>query len=58
MTEKLSILDKMHEEQMRHDSVSEEFFVACLKMMSQIAKNTKNSSMSSQIDQMVQMASR
>ena len=58
MTEKLSILDKMHEEQMRHDSVSEEFFVACLKMMGQIAKNTKNSSMSSQIDQMVQMASR
>lgn len=58
MTEKLSILDKMHEEQMRHDSVSEEFFVACLKMMSQIAKNTKNSSISSQIDQMVQMASR
>lgn len=58
MTEKLSILDKMHEEQMRHDSVSEEFFVACLKMMGQIAKNTKNSSMSSQIDQMVQMVSR
>lgn len=58
ITEKLSILDKMHEEQMRHDSVSEEFFVACLKMMSQIAKNTKNSSISSQIDQMVQMASR
>lgn len=58
MTEKLSILDKMHEEQMRHDSVSEEFFVACLKMMSQIANNTKNSSMSSQIDQMVQMVSK
>src|SRR5574344_1026048 len=55
ISEKLDMLEKINKEQVRHNDVSEKFFVACLEMMGQIARNNGKSNISSQIDQMVQM---
>jgi hypothetical protein len=55
INEKLDILKRINEEQIRHNDVSEKFFAACLEMMGQIARSNGNTRMASKVDQMVQM---
>lgn len=53
LNKRLNILEEMHKENMRHNKVAEEFFTAALAMISQIAKNSGNSGMSSRLDAMI-----
>ena len=53
LIKRLNILEEMHKENLRHNKVSEDFFKACLAMMSQIAKSSGNTYMGSKIDDMM-----
>lgn len=53
LIKRLNILEEMHKENLRHNKVSEDFFKACLAMMSQIAKSSGNNSMGSKLDDMM-----
>ena len=55
---KLNILDEIHNEQLRHNNVSEEFYSALLNMVAIMAKSQGNSRVASQLDAMVKQVSR
>ena len=56
LNKRLDILEEMHKESLRHNKVSEDFFVAALRMLQVIANNSNtnsNSVMSSQLDSLI-----
>ena len=53
LNKKLDILQEIQKENLRHNSISEQFFVTTLKMLSSIAANSGNRDYSSAIDSMV-----
>ena len=55
---KLNILDEIHNEQLRHNNISEEFYSALLNMVAIMAKSQGNSRVASQLDAMVKQVSR
>ena len=55
---KLNILDEIHNEQLRHNSVSEEFYSALLNMVAIMAKSQGNPRIASQLDAMVKQVSK
>ena len=61
LNKRLDILEEMHKESLRHNKVSEEFFVAALKMLQVIASNSSNKPsqmMSSQLDSLINSLTR
>lgn len=61
LNKRLDILEEMHKESLRHNKVSEEFFVAALKMLQVIASNSSNKpsqTMSSQLDNLINSLTR
>lgn len=50
LNKRLDILEMMHKESMRHNKVSEEFFIAALRLMQQIASKSDNNQISSTLD--------
>ena len=55
---KLNILDEIHNEQLRHNNVSEEFYSALLNMVAIMAKSQGNTRVASQLDAMVKQVSK
>lgn len=55
---KLDILNEIHSEQVRHNTVSEEFYSALLNMVAVMAKSQGNSRIASQLDMMVKEVSK
>jgi len=55
---KLNILDEIHSEQLRHNSVSEDFYASVLNIMALMAKNQGNTKMASQLDSMVKQVAK
>lgn len=56
LNKRLDILEEMHKESLRHNKVSEDFFVAALRMLQVIANNSNTNSnpvMSSQLDSLI-----
>ena len=56
LNKRLDILEEMHKESLRHNKVSEDFFVAALRMLQVIANNSNTNSnpmMSSQLDDLI-----
>ena len=55
---KLNILDEIHNEQLRHNNVSEEFYSVLLNMVAIMAKSQGNPRIASQLDAMVKQVSK
>ena len=55
---KLNILDEIHNEQLRHNNISEEFYSALLNMVAIMAKSQGNPRIASQLDAMVKQVSK
>ena len=53
LNKKLEILKEIQEENLRHHDVAENFFAATLQLLSQMAKNSGKSNISSKLDSMV-----
>ena len=61
INKRLDILEEMHKESLRHNKVSEEFFVSALKMLQIIASNSSNKpsqTMRSQLDNLINSLTR
>ena len=58
LIKKLNILDEIHNEQVRHNNVSEDFYSAILNMVAIMAKSQGNTRMASQLDAMVKQVSK
>ena len=61
INKRLDILEEMHKENLRHNKVSEEFFVSALKMLQVIASNSNNKpsqAMRSQLDNLINSLTR
>ena len=61
LNKRLDILEEMHKESLRHNKVSEDFFVAALRMLQVIASNSSNTpsqTMSSQLDDLINSLTR
>ena len=61
INKRLDILEEMHKENLRHNKVSEEFFVSALKMLQVIASNSNNKpsqTMRSQLDNLINSLTR
>lgn len=61
INKRLDILEEMHKESLRHNKVSEEFFVSALKMLQVIASNSGNKpsqAMRSQLDNLINSLTR
>lgn len=53
LNKRLDVLDEMHKEQVRHNTIAEDFFKAALTMMVEISKHSGNTETTSKIRDMI-----